>query len=830
MSENTEPSGLRARLDARESSGLSAFRLLAVLSGVGLLWSFLSVFYELADVGGNVDPFLTVIVLALVGGTVAARFVPVRIGLVAGVVALGGGIAWYLASVPEVLAGTASFELVAELGVYLAGVTVLNFLRIDLWVVAVAPAPTFACWYFLLHRRYDLAALVGGLALAFFTLTTDAATETTLIGSLSLLSMLAFGGLERADGTWHQVERAALVGLLGLLGARMVSASGNAAVSIPGGDGQPTLESTLLENNDSVEILGSIELSPEVRFSVEADSGVYWRVGAHDRYTGDGWLRTGASRRYDGTLSRPVGSDRRIVQEYEIRDDSLGLPAAWKPTEIDGDFTDTLRLTSLEGFKPAPSETIEAGTEYTVTSHAPTASIEELRRAGDDYPEALSDEYVRIPDSTPDRVGELAADIADGADTPYGKVSAIERWLEANKAYSLDISRPNGDIVDGFLFSMSEGYCVYFATATVVMLRTLGVPARFVTGYTTGQRVDSGEWLVRGLNSHAWVEVYFSGIGWMPFDPTPGSSRGEARENAVERARRANDGDVDIPGSRPTTTAGPTTESTPDQTTDPNSDQTTDPNPDQTTDPNSDQTTDSAPNQTTDPNSDQTTDPNPDQTTDPNSDQTTDSAPDQTTDPNSDPIIGPPGDTTPATDTATNQPGVTTTEPPTGRNNTDTGGAGPSSPPGSPVGTPTTTRTGNATETPESDDGGGIAGIVRDRVTVLGSAAALALGAHHFGAIDRVSRELWLREQTPTDSPQADAERAFARVEHLLKRRYRERKSAETPRQYLDAIGVNDTRVRHLMDIYERAHYGGEVTREEATEAIRLADDVITGS
>ena len=766
MSENTEPSGLRARLDARESSGLSAFRLLAVLSGVGLLWSFLSVFYELADVGGNVDPFLTVIVLALVGGTVAARFVPVRIGLVAGVVALGGGIAWYLASVPEVLAGTASFELVAELGVYLAGVTVLNFLRIDLWVVAVAPAPTFACWYFLLHRRYDLAALAGGLALAFFTLTTDAATETTLIGSLSLLSMLAFGGLERADGTWHQVERAALVGLLGLLGARMVSASGNAAVSIPGGDGQPTLESTLLENNDSVEILGSIELSPEVRFSVEADSGVYWRVGAHDRYTGDGWLRTGASRRYDGTLSRPVGSDRRIVQEYEIRDDSLGLPAAWKPTEIDGDFTDTLRLTSLEGFKPAPSETIEAGTEYTVTSHAPTASIEELRRAGDDYPEALSDEYVRIPDSTPDRVGELAADIADGADTPYGKVSAIERWLEANKAYSLDISRPNGDIVDGFLFSMSEGYCVYFATATVVMLRTLGVPARFVTGYTTGQRVDSGEWLVRGLNSHAWVEVYFSGIGWMPFDPTPGSSRGEARENAVERARRANDGDVDIPGSRPTTTAGPTTESTPDQTTDPNSD----------------------------------------------------------------PIIGPPGDTTPATDTATNQPGVTTTEPPTGRNNTDTGGAGPSSPPGSPVGTPTTTRTGNATETPESDDGGGIAGIVRDRVTVLGSAAALALGAHHFGAIDRVSRELWLREQTPTDSPQADAERAFARVEHLLKRRYRERKSAETPRQYLDAIGVNDTRVRHLTDIYERAHYGGEVTREEATEAIRLADDVITGS
>jgi hypothetical protein len=115
----------------------------------------------------------------------------------------------------------------------------------------------------------------------------------------------------------------------------------------------------------------------------------------------------------------------------------------------------------------------------------------------------------------------------------------------------------------------------------------------------------------------------------------------------------------------------------------------------------------------------------------------------------------------------------------------------------------------------------------RDRVTILGGVAALVLGAHHFDAVDRISRELWLRDQDPTDSPRVDAERAFARVEHLLGRRHRERGGDETPRQYLDAIGVTDARVRRLAAIYEQAHYGGGVSREDATEAIRLADDLV---
>jgi hypothetical protein len=305
---------------------------------------------------------------------------------------------------------------------------------------------------------------------------------------------------------------------------------------------------------------------------------------------------------------------------------------------------------------------------------------------------------------------------------------------------------------------------VYFATAMVVMLRTLDIPARFVTGYTTGQEIDSGEWVVRGYNSHAWVEVFFPDVGWVSFDPTPASPRRENREQLLEDARQGGSGDIDVPGSRPTPTPTATPTPTPTPTATPT---------DTATPPTNTTTAPPAPpaNGTTAP----PTEPPPD---------------------------GDPGSP----------------------------GGGPTPQPGDP--SDNVTGTPNVPTPGDPGESGGLPRVFsdRDRVTILGGVAALALGVHHFDAIDRVSRELWLRGQEPTDSPRADAERAFARVEHLLGRRYRERGNEETPRQYLDAIDVTDPRVRRLAAIYERAHYGGEVSREAADEAIRLADDVIDAS
>jgi len=84
---------------------------------------------------------------------------------------------------------------------------------------------------------------------------------------------------------------------------------------------------------------------------------------------------------------------------------------------------------------------------------------------------------------------------------------------------------------------MDAGYCTYYATTMVTMLRSQDVPARFVTGYTDGERVDEDRQVVRGLNAHAWVEVYFPEYGWVQFDPTPGGPREAVREQNLQQAR-----------------------------------------------------------------------------------------------------------------------------------------------------------------------------------------------------------------------------------------------------------------------------------------------------
>ena len=89
-------------------------------------------------------------------------------------------------------------------------------------------------------------------------------------------------------------------------------------------------------------------------------------------------------------------------------------------------------------------------------------------------------------------------------------------------------------MADTFIFEMEEGYCEYFATAMTTMLRTQGIPARYTVGYTTGQEIDDNTYEVRGMNAHAWVEVYFPEVGWVRFDPTPGGERLEAQQDALE--------------------------------------------------------------------------------------------------------------------------------------------------------------------------------------------------------------------------------------------------------------------------------------------------------
>ncbi|WP_254821177.1 transglutaminase domain-containing protein [Haloglomus halophilum] len=252
----------------------------------------------------------------------------------------------------------------------------------------------------------------------------------------------------------------------------------------------------------------------------------YWRSMSYDRYTGSGWERTGNATAYDGPLSGPVGDAGRVTLQLRTGSAVQTLPAPWKPVRVGQGIADETRVYDA-GLQPTGE--LRSGRAFTVTSRVPNWTVADLRAAGTDYPDAVAERYTQLPAETPARVRRLAGNVTAGAETPYAKAVAVERWLETNKRYSLDARRPDDGFADTFLFEMEAGYCQYFATGMVAMLRAEGVPARYVSGYSPYERTDFGTYTIRGKYAHAWVEVYFPGEGWVTFDPTPAAARAAAR-------------------------------------------------------------------------------------------------------------------------------------------------------------------------------------------------------------------------------------------------------------------------------------------------------------
>jgi hypothetical protein len=138
------------------------------------------------------------------------------------------------------------------------------------------------------------------------------------------------------------------------------------------------------------------------------------------------------------------------------------------------------------------------------------------------YPDSVRRQYLQLPplDSA---VAGLTKQVVEGSRTPYESVVLIRQHLLKNYRYSLDIALDrSAHPLEDFLFTRKTGYCEHYATAMVVMLRTIGLPARLVTGFLASEWNEFGQYYtVRQRDAHAWVEVYFPQSGWMTFDPTP---------------------------------------------------------------------------------------------------------------------------------------------------------------------------------------------------------------------------------------------------------------------------------------------------------------------
>jgi len=285
----------------------------------------------------------------------------------------------------------------------------------------------------------------------------------------------------------------------------------------------------------SMDLRARGHLSDRVAFRVRAPQALLWRGQVFDTYDGTTW----------------TVSDQQTIAMSQTWDRSFGMPTL--VDEPPGNLATQVLATVFVAerqpnvvFAPYlaseiyfPSATLatdryasvrspiylEDGMVYSVMSQLPAASPDVLRAASGTWDPALVGRYLQLPSGLPGRVADLAHRITDGQRTEYAKVTAVQSWLQANTEYDLDIppDPPGVDAVDHFLFERRQGFCEHIASAMAVLLRSVGVPARLVAGFGPGERnLFTGYWDVREADAHAWVEVLYPGVGWVPYDPTFG--------------------------------------------------------------------------------------------------------------------------------------------------------------------------------------------------------------------------------------------------------------------------------------------------------------------
>lgn len=307
--------------------------------------------------------------------------------------------------------------------------------------------------------------------------------------------------------------------------------------------------------------------------NVESERPLYWKAETLDGFDGLRWLRTSANDDTQAFAELPADPDPRWQRRFDVTVRALRtdfVVVAGTPFELDG--VGEQLLGSADGTVRSLDDPLRRGDSYTVEAYVPDPGARRLRAADIDYPQALS-QYTRVGlprrgetaleqdvvrgdasrsaapplravdaglwdgsglrDPGVARAFErspyaqtyaLARRLVDGQPTVYDAVANVERHLE--RSYRYNERPPSQEYpLESFLFEDRIGYCQQFSGAMALMLRMTGIPTRVVSGFSPGSRNrDTGEYRVRDLDAHSWVEVYFSDIGWVTFDPTPAAA------------------------------------------------------------------------------------------------------------------------------------------------------------------------------------------------------------------------------------------------------------------------------------------------------------------
>jgi hypothetical protein len=259
-------------------------------------------------------------------------------------------------------------------------------------------------------------------------------------------------------------------------------------------------------------------------------SRYYWRGRVYDNYKGGQWSNSPAS-----TLKfLPNGNDLKIpdsdnrskaLLRFTIQFPIQSLIyAPSQPVWIDrpGSIVATLTDTNINDILYwETTSAIGSGGQYQVRAEIADPNLQQLRSAGSQYPQWINNRYLEIPDNMAVEIKNLTEKVTGTQDNPYDKAEAITNYLRGNIQYVTSLPDPPAgeDPVLWVLFEYKKGFCNYYASAEVMMLRSIGIPARMAVGFAQGQ-YQNGEYIIRQRDAHAWPEVYFPSIGWVEFEPT----------------------------------------------------------------------------------------------------------------------------------------------------------------------------------------------------------------------------------------------------------------------------------------------------------------------
>ncbi|OAJ75019.1 hypothetical protein AYJ08_06440 [Brevibacillus sp. SKDU10] len=299
-------------------------------------------------------------------------------------------------------------------------------------------------------------------------------------------------------------------------------------------------------------------------FTITTNDKYYLRGDAKDVYTGKGWIKSDKQlesivhpKNYIWNDTLFSGLETKKVMAV-VQAEGEQLPAIFYPGQLKGieelnpENTALTYDTISQGiltFNGAmqkdsnsrlfverddstliPTPVQQYMDHYQLQAEIPVISEKKIIAAGTNYPKDIEERYLQLPNSLPDRIKQLAEKITEASNNPYDKARAIENYLRSPGRYryeTKDVPMPKEgqDFVDQFLFETMRGYCDHFSTSMVVMLRSIDIPARWVKGFAPGQEIsrDANNNMtieVRNRDAHSWVEVYFPGSGWIPFEAT----------------------------------------------------------------------------------------------------------------------------------------------------------------------------------------------------------------------------------------------------------------------------------------------------------------------